>query len=414
METATELASLRVKTSDTHLTHRARSYPFESIKHVGYYAAQTAQMSGATVREITSEARCRLNFVDGQVLNFKARSGASLSNSKHAVAPVWLLNEVVSEATFETRLARYQRDIESRHFFSVGRFQFHVDGTVYRRAQRVLKLKTPGTEVFLQPFALALSSEGRSTTIPIDVDKDCVLHLLRERYSLYWDDFPYRQPRAHKQRTYFEAIVRLGAKMAKSDGAVSTDEIRQFKDYFGSDQFPLEDVAAVFREAVSDGVPIYDAARMLADVVTDTSILEQVLVGLIGIAAVDGNIHAGEAAAVRDVGRAFGIAATRVELLLNAHGPKAEAGSSRAKQGRRTRRPSTPSPECIAHLKVLGLEQDATSEQIKSAYRSLATSLHPDLLRSKGLPDMLVKVASDTLAGANASYNWLRDHGYLD
>lgn len=50
MEIASELASLGVKVSDTHLTHRATSYPFASIKHVGYYAAQTAQMSGEHVR----------------------------------------------------------------------------------------------------------------------------------------------------------------------------------------------------------------------------------------------------------------------------------------------------------------------------------------------------------------------------
>lgn len=413
MGAASELASLGVKISNTHLTHLTKSYPLESIKHVAYYAVQTAQMSGGALSEITSEAKCRLHFNDGRVLNFKAKSGSSFSNSQHPMAPVWLLKEVVSEATFETRLARYQHDIESRRFFNVGKFQFHVDGSIYRRARRVLNLKAPRAEADLQPFTLVGSDGGKPTSIPIDVDQDCILHLVRAHYSLYWQDFPYRQPRSQQQRAFFLAVVRLGAKMAKSDGAVSADEIRQFKSYFGTDQYPLEDVASVFREAVSDGVPIYQAARTLADVAADPSILEQVLIGLIGIASVDGVIHDGEAAAIRDVGRAFSVTADRVELLLNAHGPKAGTGQSSANQKHRTRKPKTPSPECLAHLKVLGLEKDATPEQIKNAYRSLATSLHPDLLRSKGLPDRIVQIASDTLAGANDSYNWLRDHGYL-
>ncbi|MBK8840881.1 MAG: TerB family tellurite resistance protein [Hyphomonadaceae bacterium] len=139
----------------------------------------------------------------------------------------------------------------------------------------------------------------------------------------------------------------VGCENGESDGAVSADEIRQFKSYFGTDQYPLEDVASVFREAVSDGVPIYQAARTLADVAADPSILEQVLIGLIGIASVDGVIHDGEAAAIRDVGRAFSVTADRVELLLNAHGPKAGTGQSSANQKHRTRKPKTPSPECL-------------------------------------------------------------------
>lgn len=164
---------------------------------------------------------------------------------------------------------------------------------------------------------------------------------------------------------------------------------------------------------MSDGVPIYNAARTLAEAASDPSILERVLIGLVGIASVDGILHDGEAAAIREVGRAFGVAADRVELLLHIHGPKADAGQSSPNQKRRTRKPNTPSPQCLSHLKALGLEGNATPEQIKSAYRSLVASLHPDLLRSKGLPDKLVQIASDTVAGANESYNWLRDHGYV-
>ena len=159
METASELASLGVKVSDTHLTHRAKTYPFESIKHIGYYAAQTAQMSGGAVSEITSEAKCRLHVDDGYVLDFKAKSDSAFSKSRHLVEPVWLLKEVVSEATFESRLDRYEQDIASRRFFDVGKFQFHVDGSVYRRARKVLNLKETGVEVFLQPFAVVLAEE---------------------------------------------------------------------------------------------------------------------------------------------------------------------------------------------------------------------------------------------------------------
>lgn len=411
MEIATELGSLGVKIDDGHIVHRTKRYRLDEVARVGYLAVQTSHFSNGSIDGVSSEAKCRLYFSGGDQLNFRAKSGISLAKNNHVIAPVWLLHEVVSDLTFEARLQRYERELSDRKFFEVAGYQFDADGNVFRRAKRIARLMGDKSKVFLQPFSIQIADGGRSATIPIDIDKDCILYILRDRFSLYWEDAPYRQVRSVQQRVFFRAIVRLGAKVAKSDGVVSPEEIRHFKDYFGSDEFPMDDVAAVFREAVSDGISIFEAARELAQVASGPEVLESVLIGLVGIASVDGEIHPGERAGLLQVGRAFGLDAAQVDRLLDAHGPKTQQSSN--DRNRKKSKPRTPSAECLAHLKVLGLNGEATSPEIKEAYRSLATSLHPDLLRSKGLPEKLVQIANETLAGVNVSYRWLKQNGYV-
>jgi hypothetical protein len=76
MGAASELESLGVKVSSTHLTHLTKSYPFESIKHVGYYAVQTAQVSGEAFGlspSAPSSIRRALGFHNSAFLLMRAR-----------------------------------------------------------------------------------------------------------------------------------------------------------------------------------------------------------------------------------------------------------------------------------------------------------------------------------------------------
>jgi len=242
--------------------------------------------------------------------------------------------------------------------------------------------------------------------VPIDVDRDCVLYFLQKHHRLTWKGERVRERRSEQKRRLYEGIVALGAKMSKADGAVTPDEIQVFKTFFKTDEFPLDNVGAVFNQAVRDGRSISECARSLAEDVNDNSLLDQILIGLIAVAAADGLLHPSERSALHQIGLAFGLTREDVDHLILVYAADVSDGSHRS------RSKAEKSSEAAKHLQVLGLLPGATSAEVKEAYRRLAASFHPDLLMSKGVPSELIKVAEETLTKLNASYEWLRKHNY--
>ena len=53
---------------------------------------------------------------------------------------------------------------------------------------------------------------------------------------------------------------------------------------------------------------------------------------------------------------------------------------------------------------VLGVSPDASDEEVKRAYREKVKHLHPDTLRSKGLPDEVIATINDQMACINAAW----------
>jgi DnaJ like chaperone protein len=178
-------------------------------------------------------------------------------------------------------------------------------------------------------------------------------------------------------------MIALGAKMAKADGVVTTDEVQAFKQVFRVPQSEMAAVAQVFNLAKQD-VAGYDTyARQIAKLFkAKATILENVLDGLFHIAKADDVMHAAELSFLEDVSRHFGFSAADFARIRARH---VSAGLD--------------DPYVI-----LGVAHDADDATIKTAYRKLVRDNHPDRQIAAGVPEEMVELATDRLSKINSSY----------
>ncbi|MCK9274624.1 MAG: co-chaperone DjlA [Syntrophales bacterium] len=58
---------------------------------------------------------------------------------------------------------------------------------------------------------------------------------------------------------------------------------------------------------------------------------------------------------------------------------------------------------------ILGLSKKATEEEIKKAYRNLMSQYHPDKMVSKGLPEEMIKFATEKTREIKAAYDVIKE-----
>ena len=191
----------------------------------------------------------------------------------------------------------------------------------------------------------------------------------------------------HRQANFTMAIIGLAAKMAKSDGAVSREEVRAFRDIFHVPADEEQHVMRLFDQARRDvaGFEYYasKAARLFHD---EPAVLEHLLDGLFHVAKSDRVADPREVDFLRKVATIFGFDAATFERIRAGHLGRDDADP---------------------HV-LLGVAHDASDETVRTAWRRLVREHHPDLLVAQGMPDELVVLANARLTAINAAYEGIR------
>ena len=190
--------------------------------------------------------------------------------------------------------------------------------------------------------------------------------------------------RARKNAAVFSiALIALSAKMAKADGIVTDDEVRAFGDFFGAPEEEMERVRALYGLAQEDVVGYEHYARQVAKIYAgEPEILEDVLDCLFHVAEADGVAHPKEIELLKLTAEVFGLSDSVWRRVRAAH--------------------FGVDPE-DAYI-VLGLEPDASEDEVAAARRRLAKDHHPDALIARGVPPEAVKIAEGRMAAVNDAY----------
>jgi DnaJ like chaperone protein len=133
---------------------------------------------------------------------------------------------------------------------------------------------------------------------------------------------------------------------------------------------------------------------------------------LLGSALADGKIVAEEQALIKDVALKLGFSESSYQRLLmmiqaqsqfaggQYHSSGGGAGGYSAAQN---------SADSLASAyQALGVEKDVSAAILKKTYRKLIREFHPDRLMGQGLPDDMIKVATERSQEIQAAYELIK------
>jgi DnaJ like chaperone protein len=189
------------------------------------------------------------------------------------------------------------------------------------------------------------------------------------------------------------AVIALGAKMARADGAVTRDEVAAFREVFQVPRGEEDHVRLVFDLARKSTAGFESYARQVGLLfASDQAVLEDLLGGLFHIALADGRVRPDEDAYLHEVAKHFGFSAGDY-ARIRAHHVGVE--EERAEDPR----------------VILGVGRDASLGAIREAYHRLVRASHPDLVIAQGLPPECIALATARVARINAAYDRLTKGG---
>ena len=201
------------------------------------------------------------------------------------------------------------------------------------------------------------------------------------------------------QAAFFTAAFSVMGHVAKADGRITRDEIASGETIMSQMQLgPQQRKAAIelFNQGKQDGFPLHDVLAQFRRECHRRHNLMQVFIEIqIATAMADGRLHPAERRLIHAIGADLGFTPAEIEHLFSLVEPQQAApGSARG---------------LTQAYELLGVAQDAPDAEVKKAYRRLMSQHHPDKLIAKGLPEEMIRVATDKTQRIKSAYEQIRE-----
>jgi DnaJ like chaperone protein len=205
------------------------------------------------------------------------------------------------------------------------------------------------------------------------------------------------------QAAFFTATFSVMGYIAKSDGRVSPEEIRLAEavmDRLGLNSEMRASARKLFSEGKSDDFPVDEVMRQFrSETHRRTTLIQMFLEIQLQAAYADGVMHPAEKEALRSICGHLGIPAAQLDRLEE----MLRAGFGRAGYDAAAAETSLQDA-----YRLLGVDESANDADLKKAYRRLMSQHHPDKLVAKGLPEQMIKDATEKTQQIKAAYELIR------
>jgi len=207
-----------------------------------------------------------------------------------------------------------------------------------------------------------------------------------------------------RKQVFLESTFVLMGKLAKVDGHISKDEINHVEDFIqkmGMSAEHRQQAISQFKRGSAADFNIESTLNAFMEHCGQTLHLKQfLLMYLIVMAAADGRVDSQEEAFLKQVANRLGYSDIEFRQMLDM-----VLNQSHFSQG---------SPVSASSLddayKALGVTADQSDQEIKRAYRKLMSQYHPDKLIGQGVPEDMVKVATEQAKEIQVAYDLIKKH----
>jgi len=184
------------------------------------------------------------------------------------------------------------------------------------------------------------------------------------------------------------AVIGLAAKMARADGYSTESEMAAAAQVFRPPPGEEEHFRRAYLLATQTVLGFESYAKQIGRKYrARPCLLEDVLDGLFHIAGADGQIGQSELAYLEEVASHFGFSEMEFRRI----------------------KATNLGPDANDPYAVLGLLPGASMEEVRQAWRRIASENHPDRMVQRGAPPEFVEIAREKTAAINAAYARIRD-----
>ncbi len=205
--------------------------------------------------------------------------------------------------------------------------------------------------------------------------------------------------------SFFETTFLLSGYLAKADGVISRQEIDHTEQLFvqmglGAEQ--RRRAIELFRQGSANDFQLEVTVQAFLQTCGPQRQLQQtLLLFLISLALADQKIEPKEHAALVRIATLMGLAAAQLEQLLR----MARAQEHFHGDSGFTAQPGTSLDDAYD---ALGVTSDVGDKELKRAYRKLMSENHPDKLIAQGVPEDMVKLATERSQEIQAAYEMVK------
>ena len=205
-----------------------------------------------------------------------------------------------------------------------------------------------------------------------------------------------------RQTVFLETVFISMGKLARADGRVSEEEIahvEQFMQKLGMTAEHRQQAIAWFKQGTAPEFDIEPAFRKFMSVCGHTrNLKEMLLIYLIVMALADGHYHLAEEKLLSDIAGHLGYGPEAFKRLLDMVVNQTHFAGGQV---------STEAALDDAY-KALGVTKDNTDAEIKRAWRKLMSQYHPDKLMGQGMPDDMIKMATEQAKDIQLAYDLIK------
>jgi len=211
----------------------------------------------------------------------------------------------------------------------------------------------------------------------------------------------------HVQAVFFKTVFSLMGHLAKADGRVSEEEVAHteaFMAQLGMTADHRREAIALFQNGAATDFSLDNTlSEFMAVCGRHQNLRQMLLVYLIGVALADGTLDRTEEAVLGRVAEAVGYSRVAFEQLLS----MIRAQDQFSRQHYNGTRPASAS-DIEAAYRALGVDRNANDRELKKAYRRLMSEFHPDKLMGQGVPEDMIKVATERSQEVQVAYDMIR------